>query len=280
MPPRRARAPALPRETETNKATWTASADAYQKEHAKTLAGDVLWGPSMPPESELEILGSLRGKDVLEIACGGAQCVIHAKKSLGARRAAGVDISPGQLAHARRNAKRANVEVELVESSAEDLSHFADASFDVAFSAYAFGFVADVDRAFAEAFRALRPGGLFAFSWASRFHEICDLTPDGSLLVWGSYWAREPFSWSDEHGVTWEFPRTYGAWHRALTRAGFVVEEIVEPAPLPQQSTYAESHPLAKIERVPGTVIWKARKPGAVTSARTGTRTARARRRS
>lgn len=261
MPPRAARARPLSRETETNKATWTASADSYQKEHAATLAGDILWGPSMPPEKELRILGDIKGKDVLEIACGGAQCAIHAKKALGARRVAGVDLSPGQLAHARGNAKRARVDVELVESSAEDLSAFASKSFDVAFSAYAFGFVAGVERAFAEAFRVLRPGGQFAFSWASRFHEIADLTPERTLLVWGSYWARAPFSWSDETGVTWEFPRTYGDWHRALTGAGFVVEDIVEPEPVAKESTYSQSHPLAKIERVPGTVIWKARKP-------------------
>ena len=40
-----------------------------------------------------------------------------------------------------------------------------------------------------------------------------------------------------------------------------VKEEILEPEPLPQESTYADGFPLAKIRMIPGTTIWRALKP-------------------
>src|SRR5439155_19113639 len=45
-------------------------------------------------------------------------------------------------------------------------------------------------------------------------------------------------------------------WHRALTDAGFVVTDIVEPEPLPRESTYSDVFPLSKIQMIPGTTIW------------------------
>ena len=54
-----------------NRENRNATSKEYQAFHHAELEGDVLWGPSMPPERELKILGeSVAGKAVLEIACG------------------------------------------------------------------------------------------------------------------------------------------------------------------------------------------------------------------
>ncbi len=210
----------------------------------------------MPPERELNVLGPVTGKDILEIACGGGQSAVYLAEQ-GAR-VIGVDFSAEQLAHARAFAHSKNVEIRFVESNVEDLSMLEDARFDIAFSAYALGFVEHIREAFREIARVLRPGGLLAFSWMSPMYAV---TEDGSLTIKRSYFDRSPLIDTDEDGTEVDFHRTYGDWHRELMDAGFVVTDIMEPEPLPKDSTYADMFPLAKIRMIPGTTIWRARRP-------------------
>src|SRR2546428_13554267 len=64
--------------TKANRDSWNATSKEYQARHHSELEGDVLWGPSMPPERELKILGeSAANKSVLEIACGGGPAAGH-----------------------------------------------------------------------------------------------------------------------------------------------------------------------------------------------------------
>lgn len=102
---------------------------------------------------ELEIdfaLPSIRGREVLEVGCGtGLLLRAFAQE---ARRAVGVDLSPGMLAHARARG------LEVVEGSSDALP-FADASFDVAVSFKTLAHVPDLGRALAEMARVVRPGG-------------------------------------------------------------------------------------------------------------------------
>ena len=62
------------------------------------------YGPDIPTEAELRLLGDLKGKKVLELGCGGAQCSIAFAKQ-GAT-AIGVDFSAAQLAFARQLCER------------------------------------------------------------------------------------------------------------------------------------------------------------------------------
>ncbi len=246
--------------TRANRDKWNRISSRYQRENRTDLEGDLCWGPSMPPEAELQILGpDLKGRDILEMGCGGGQCAVYAAEK-GARVVA-VDLSEEQLAHARAHAKARGVEVRFIESEAVDLPMLEDRSFDVVFSSFALGFVDDIGAALGEGFRVLRSGGLLAFSWASPFWACTELGPDGALKVTRSYFDRSPILEKDEYGIGVEFYRTYGDWHRHLTAAGFVVTDILEPEPLPRQSTWKDSHLLAKVRMVPGTMIWRARKP-------------------
>ncbi len=213
----------------------------------------------MPPERQLQILGSaVAGKDILEICCGGGQSAVHLAEQ-GAR-VVGVDFSSTQLEHARAFAKSKKVPVQFLESDVQDLSGLSDGRFDIAFSAYALGFVEDARMVFREVFRVLRPGGLFAFSWQSPLYAI---TATNTLEIVRSYFDRIPIVFHEKEGVETDFHRTYGDWHRALTDAGFVVQEILEPEPLPKENSYADGFPLAKIQMIPGTTIWRALKPRA-----------------
>ena len=245
--------------TRTNRAWWNASSPQYQADHERELEGDLLWGPSMPPERDLRILGSsVEGKDILDVACGGGQSAVYLAEQ-GAR-VVGVDFSSAQLEHARAFAESRKAQVRFIESNAEDLAALVDGSFDIAVSAYALGIVEDIRRTFREIHRVLRPNGLFAFSWMSPLFAITE--PNGLRII-RSYFDRTPIVYHEKEGVETDFHRTYGDWHKALTDAGFVVSDIVEPEPIPQENTYADGFPLAKIRMIPGTTIWRSGKSSA-----------------
>lgn len=226
------------------------------------LAGDVRWGPSMPPERELGVLGDVAGKDVLELGCGGGQGIVYVKQQ-GARRCAGLDLSAGQIAHARQHAKEEKADVEFVVGSASDLAMFTTRSFDVVFSAYALGFVPDLAAAFAEAHRVLRKGGLLAFSWGSPMWQIVewdDRAPP-RIEVAHSYFDRKDHRDPGDHAGPWtEFRRTYGDYVALLRGAGFELTDIVEPKPVGKAQFWPGAYPMKVISKVPATTIWRARK--------------------
>lgn len=246
--------------TALNRDRWNRVSATYQAEHRVELEGDVCWGPSMVPEGRLGVLGDVSGRDVLELASGGGQSAVYLSQR-GARVVA-VDFSAKQLEFARAYARGSGADVRFIESNVEDLSMLADESFDIAFSAFAFGFVDRLDRAFGEVWRVLRLGGLFAFSWFSPAYECVELGEDGRLFLTSNYFDRTPRVTTEEPwGTEVDFHRTYGDWHRALTGVGFVVTDILGPEPLEGENVWKESHPLAKIRMIPGTTIWRARKP-------------------
>jgi hypothetical protein len=60
-----------------NRTSWNRAADEYQATNAAQLMGQVssgnlIWGVWAIPETELNVLGDVRGKDVLELGCGAA----------------------------------------------------------------------------------------------------------------------------------------------------------------------------------------------------------------
>jgi len=92
----------------------------------------------------------VRGRDVLEVGCGTG--LILEKLARSARRAEGVDLSPGMLEHAKRRG------LDVREGSATELP-YPDASFDVSVSFKVLAHVPDIERALSEMARVCRPGG-------------------------------------------------------------------------------------------------------------------------
>ena len=105
-------------------------------------------------------LGELSGKNILDLGTGqGAAAVFFALK--GARVTA-CDLSPGMLDVVGRVAAHHGVQVARHACSAEDLSSFAEKSFDAVYAANLLHHV-DVARCLDEVRRVLKPGGLGAF---------------------------------------------------------------------------------------------------------------------
>jgi SAM-dependent methyltransferase len=194
----------------------------------------VHYGPLAPGERELGLLGNVRGKRILEIGCGGGQNAI-ALARWGAR-CTGLDPSAEQLAHARRLALEHGVEVEFVRGAAQDLGRFPDLSFDIALSSYAFDYVDGLRRAYGEAWRVLRKGGLFVFCLSHPWFQAVGwhLAGDAEAPEIGNYasWpATEEWDWVFEEGSPVPmrgYLRTVQEILNDLIDAGFLLERLLE----------------------------------------------------
>ena len=105
------------------------------------------------------------GQVVLDLGSGGGIDVLLSARRVGPTgKVYGLDMTPEMLALARRNQAEAGVEnAEFVLGTIEDIP-LPDASVDVVISNCVINLSADKDKVLAEAFRVLRPGGLFAVS--------------------------------------------------------------------------------------------------------------------
>jgi SAM-dependent methyltransferase len=241
-----------------NQAMWDAYSDEYQERHGAQLAqsGGSAWGTNNLPESELQVLGEVAGKDILELGCGAAQWSISL--ALMGARPVGLDLSARQLDHARRLMTAAGVDVPLVHASAEHVP-LADAAFDIVFCDHGAMSFADPYRTVPEAARLLRPGGLFAFNHHSPIETICwplDADEVGEHLA-NDYFGMHAIDDGEE--ISFQLP--YGEWIRLFRANGFAIEDLIEPSPpVDAVSSYRSDRALAWARRWPAECIWRLRR--------------------
>jgi SAM-dependent methyltransferase len=106
------------------------------------------------------------GESVLDVGCGCGWSTIAIARAADGGRVVGVDLSGGMLDVARTRAAEAGLAIELEQADAQ-VHPFETDAFDVAISSFGVMFFADVEAAFANLGRAVRPGGRVAFvAWA------------------------------------------------------------------------------------------------------------------
>jgi SAM-dependent methyltransferase len=243
-----------------NRSFWDRISDEYQSTHKEFIGRpEPRWGVWQIPEAELQILGDVADKDVLEFGCGAAQwSILLAQRGA---RPVGLDNSERQLAHARDSMAAAGVQFPLVHGSAEDVP-LPGGSFDIVFCDYGAMTFTDPRRSVPEAARLLRAGGLFAFSHVSPVWDLCWSQPDDrteSRLV-NDYFSLDHFE-DAEGSITFQLP--YGEWVRLFRRSGLSIEDLVETRPSDTAtSTYRDAAEHAWAQRWPAEVIWKLRKEG------------------
>ncbi len=102
--------------------------------------------------------------------------------------ATATDISDGMLATLSRNAEELDLDVETVRTEAEELP-FEDESFDLVFGHAVLHHIPDLDAAFSEFHRVLRPGGTIAFCGEpSRYGDLLAAVPKYSARAFAPLW--------------------------------------------------------------------------------------------
>lgn len=246
------------------RATWNRLSADYQRRH-QIPTDDVHYGPWAPRESELRLLGDVRGRHILEVGCGGGQCAIALARA-GADVAA-TDLSDEQLSFARQLAAEAQVTVDFVRAGVEDLGSFSAASRDILFSVYTFQYVGEMARGLAECARVLRRGGRLVFSLDHPFRDCFYDADDEEMAVFPvrSYFDRTPvpWQWDGEPAVTLtSYHRTVADWVTMLGGAGFRLQQILEPPPPAEMldAIWPHDGALAALRLIPQTIIFVAEK--------------------
>ena len=132
----------------------------------EALWGDGYLSPGGPDEVDRVIAGiDLRNRKVLDIGCGSGGIALHLVEAHAAGHVTGFDVEAPVIEAAKNRAARRGLagRATFVQAPPGPLP-FRDGEFDVVFSKDALLHVPDKDALFAEVFRVLKPGGVFAAS--------------------------------------------------------------------------------------------------------------------
>lgn len=229
---------------------WEKRSLNYQKDY--NLPIEIDYGPGVPDESKLKIIGPVKGKKVLELGCGGGQSsVAFAKKGA---KVIGMDISKNQINFATKLAKKNKVYVDFRLGDFQNLSKIKPKSQDIVFSAWAFLYSPNISKLFKEVNRVLKKGGLFVFS---QDHPFFYCFKNKKLEIKQSYFK----SGRVKDGYFIAFRRTTSEIFNALKDANFDVERILEPYSGGENLWKDEKYfSRKKISMIPTTIIFKTRK--------------------
>jgi ubiquinone/menaquinone biosynthesis C-methylase UbiE len=136
----------------------------------------------------LGALGARPFESALEIGAGTGYFTLNLLQAKLVRNATATDISPAMLRTLAANARRLGESVRTVRAEAEELP-FEDQSFDLVFGHAVLHHVPDLERAFAEFHRVLRPGGVIAFCGEpSRYGDVLARLPKRGAMAAAPLW--------------------------------------------------------------------------------------------
>lgn len=226
------------------------------------LSYDVVsYGPDIADDRTFRLfgnLGSLEGKRVLELGCGGGQASIALAKQ-GAK-VITVDPSEARLEQVRAACERESVKVETHCGDLADIAFVRQDTIDVVVSIYALATVPDLDRVFRQVHRVLSPDRNLVFSVPHPAFGLVDPQAEDPLRVSRSYFDREPRPWQTSDTAGHDFPRTISELFTSLSRANFRVDTLLEPE-APSDGVHSKYFNLA-MHWMPATLVIRARKEG------------------
>ena len=230
---------------------WNESADSWTR---LARAGYDVYRDYLNTPAFFAMLPSVAGLAGLDIGCGeGYNTRLLAGR--GAKVTA-VDISETFVAYAQEAERERPLGIHYEVASAVELP-FADASFDFATAFMSLMDVPETDRALAEAFRILKPGGFLQFSIT---HPCFDTPFRRNLrneqghtyaIAVGEYfrnlngeideWLFSAAPASAKQGLRKfripRFTRTISEWFKLIIAIGFLLEQIEEPRPTDETIT-------------------------------------------
>lgn len=238
---------------------WNLITLGYQKSRNVSL-DDIEYALGYARESELNLLGDINGKKVIELGCGGCENSIILSKR-GAI-CTGVDMSTEQLKYAKNFIKEHEVDIHLIEGDIENMTMIDDDEFDIAISIFALDWMQDLDMAFKEAYRILKKNGIFVFSMQHPIYNLLgaeDINPK-ELKITISYFEKY-VTFRESTGIDLKVHASkFSDIINGLIKTGFNIEKIIEPEPLEEDITSHEEWFLKVLKMIPSTLICKALK--------------------
>jgi len=212
--------------TKETKEYWNFMSKSYQED--SKLKIDINYGPGSPNEKSLRLLGNLKGKSILEIGCGGAQCSIAFAKK-GAKVSA-MDLSSEQLKFAKALAKKHNVKISFYQGDIKNLKQIKSNSQNIVFSAFALQYIDDLLKCFKEVKRVLKKDGKFVFSLDHPFYWTANpktLKLENSYFNTGKFEMVHNLEGKKVKFVSYN--HTFSELYNSLIKSGLVVEQVIEP---------------------------------------------------
>lgn len=144
-----------------------------------------VYGPYAPTEEELNLLGEVSGKKVLDIGCG-IGCSLSYMGDRGAKELWGTDISSKKVEIASNLLKEKGYDCRLFISPMEENPGLPENYFDIVYSIYNIGWTVDLEKTIKIISGYLKTGGSFIFSWDHPFMQ-CVSMKDGKITFDKSY---------------------------------------------------------------------------------------------
>lgn len=203
---------------------WEYASEDYQERSKIPI--DIHYGPGAPNEEELKLLGKLRGKKILEIGCGGAQCGISMAKK-GAK-VTGIDISNEQLKFAKKLAEKNKVNLTFYQGDIVNLKKIKSNSQDLVFTAWALHYVDNLEKCFKEVHRVLKKNGIFVFSTPHPFYDTIDYK---TFKIKRSYFDNGKFEevFLDKSRKFVFYNHTFSDIINAVINSKLKIEKVIEP---------------------------------------------------
>jgi ubiquinone/menaquinone biosynthesis C-methylase UbiE len=192
--------------------------------------------------------GDLDGKEVLDLGVGsGVYALAFAHKGA---RVTGLDISKKCLDLVQEKARSESVDVDLVRGSISDLGIF-NRQFDMVFSSTTMHYVKDIEGTFRQVNGLLKNGGTFLLSVVHPFYTATyPLADYRNVDKYATFGLRYFSGQTRKYVPPWakyctvnhciSYHHTVEDYFNALAAAGFTIERMVEPRPLP---VLKERHP-------------------------------------
>ncbi|MBI4305102.1 MAG: class I SAM-dependent methyltransferase [Chloroflexi bacterium] len=222
-------------------------------------------------EPMLELLGPVRGLDVLDVGCGNGY--LCRKLARAGARPTGVELSDGFLAIAQERETQEKLGITYHHGSASRMGFLLPNQFDRAVSNYVLMDVLDFEAALGEVFRVLKPGGSFIVVIS---HPCFDSGPgwvkpapdsprreDRFAFKTDLYFQRGPYLgvWGGLNPVL-SFHRPLRDYWQAFQQSGFRIDAFEEPSITERGRRELSPSRVAQALRIPYSCIFRLIKQG------------------
>lgn len=190
------------------------------------------YGFFTPTEDTLCLLGDVRGKNILELACGRGESLVWLNRR-GAKECWGLDISSEQIKGARGTLKENGVKEHLFVSPMECDPGLPHGYFDLVFSIYGIGWTMNLDKTIILISEYLKPGGRVVFAWDNPLMQ-CISSEKGQYVLSRSYVKEEDILFCNNDETVRQHNWKLSTYLNCLANHGFLIERVVE------ESSYEE----------------------------------------